>query len=134
MGAGILSSLGEMEWAAAKTPSEECRIAGGISKHHANLLNPELIPFDPTVASSTDYPITTLQPKFFVGENLHQVKTQINDYCDTRLQKSFHPVYNPITRIVLPSRHIQRLPRNNDLANAQAEKQREYFENLSPIK
>jgi len=131
MGAGILSSLGEMEWAAAAAPSEECREAGGISKHHPLLAKPNLLPFDPMIASDTPYPITTLQPTFFVGETLHEVKTQINDYCDTRLQKNFHPVYNPITRIVSPSRHITRLPRNSDLAAVQAEKQSEYFKSLS---
>ena len=103
---------------------------GGITKHHPGLLKPKLLPFDPIEASCLAYPITTCQPTFFVGESLHLVKTQINDYCDTHLNKSFHPVYDPITRIVTPSRHIMRLPRNSALADAQAASQKEYFDSL----
>jgi phenylalanine-4-hydroxylase len=74
MGAGILSSFGEMEWAAARQPGRECREMGGIARTHPDLRKPRLQPFDPKRAAETEYPITTYQPTYFVGESLAEVK------------------------------------------------------------
>merc|ERR1712117_473296 len=88
MGAGILSSYGEMEWSAASDPSENCREMGGITKTFKDLKRPNLLPFDPWIANSTPYPITTYQPTYFVGESINEVKNQISDYCDS-MSKDF---------------------------------------------
>lgn len=56
-GAGLLSSFGELEYSCSST-----RPAGGsmeISK---------VLPWDPSVAANTKYPITCYQPTYFVAE------------------------------------------------------------------
>merc|ERR1712224_331614 len=119
-----------MEWAASSSPSEQCREMGGIARDHPALMKPELLPFEARDAAELAYPITTYQPRFFVGESLIDVKEKITDYCDA-IPKCFHPVYDPITATVSPSRHIKRLPRDDGaLAEVQAEKQRAYIDNL----
>ncbi|CAD7958761.1 unnamed protein product [Amoebophrya sp. A120] len=129
MGAGILSSFGEMEWAAADKPSEECRQSGGIKRDYPDLLNPKIVPFDPRHAAVQPYPITTYQPIFFCGDSLQDVKEKISDYCDG-MERSFHPVYDFVTQTVQPSRHIRRLERSST-ADLQAQKQKEYFAKLA---
>merc|ERR1711933_623858 len=111
MGAGILSSFGEMEWAAAKHPSEECIKMGGLASK--KLRNPKLIPFDPTRAAEEPYPITTYQPAYFVGGSLEAVKHQITKFCDECMTREFHPVYDPNTLTVSPNRFIARRQRDN---------------------
>jgi len=128
MGAGILSSFGEMEWSAAAHPSDECREMGGIKRDYPDLANPKLMSFDARAAAVQPYPITTYQPVMFCGESLTDVKEKISEYCDN-MERAFHPVYNPITQTVIPSRHIRRLNRTST-ADFQAEKQREYFDKL----
>lgn len=129
MGAGILSSFGEMEWSAGKNPSEKCREMGGIAATHRTLLKPELCDFDPQLAAREVYPITTYQPKYFVGESILSVKNLISDYCD-RMPKEFHPVYDPHSRRVTPNKNVVRMERSNDaLVADQAKKQKEFFDN-----
>lgn len=128
MGAGILSSFGEMEWSAAPAPSAECREMGGIARDYPALTRPELRNFDPSAAAEQPYPITTYQPLYFVGESLRDMKEKISDYCDT-IERKFYPVYDPITGIVNPSRHVTRLPRTST-ADVQAAKQKAYFDSL----
>jgi len=129
MGAGILSSFGEMEWSAAPRPSDECRQMGGITRDYPDLVNPKLQDFDPRVAADLPYPITTYQPTYFVGESLQDIKDRISDYCD-KVGKVFHPVYDPLTGSVNPSRHVERLPRTSTV-EAQAKKQQSYFNSLN---
>ncbi|CAD7967821.1 unnamed protein product [Amoebophrya sp. A25] len=132
MGAGILSSFGEMEWAAAEKPSEECRISGGIARDYPDLMNPKVVDFDPRAAAVQPYPITTYQPIFFCGDSVESVKEKISTYCDG-MERSFHPVYDTITQSVQPSRHIRRL-RRSSTADMQAQKQKEYFAKLAESK
>lgn len=130
IGAGILSSFGEMEWAAAPSPSHQCREMGGIAKTYPDLASPKLLPFDPKIAAELPYPITCYQPAYFVGESLATVKEQISSFCDQQ-KRPFHPVYDPNTMTVSSSRNVVRLARNNEaLVEAQGEKQRAYFEGL----
>mmetsp|Transcript_170909 Transcript_170909/g.547764 ORF Transcript_170909/g.547764 Transcript_170909/m.547764 type:complete len:494 (-) Transcript_170909:175-1656(-) len=130
MGAGILSSFGEMEWSAARRPSDECREMGSIARDYPDMRNPIIEKFDPKVAAEKPYPITTYQPTYFIGESLREMKELISDYCDT-IDRPFHPVYDPITGIVNPSRHVERLDRTSTAAD-QAEKQKAYFASLKP--
>ena len=69
-GAGVLSSFGEIEWACSEKPSQECLDSGGITANYPHMKRPEYIPFDPWIASTTPFPITTYQPKFFVREKM----------------------------------------------------------------
>lgn len=64
----------------------------------------------------------------FCGESLQDVKEKISEYCDG-MERAFHPVYNPVTQTVQPSRHVRRLNRTST-ADFQAEKQKEYFDRL----
>lgn len=120
-----------MEWSAAEKPGEECREMGGITRDYADLKNPKIFCFDPRAAAVQTYPITTYQPVLFCGESLADVKEKISDYCDA-MERSFHPVYDPVTQTVNPSRHIRRLPRNNQaMIDSQAQKQKEYFDRVA---
>jgi len=132
MGAGILSSFGELEWAAAESPSEECRQTGGIARDYPNLLKPKILPFEPKDAAVQPYPITTMQPLFFCGDSMADVKEKLSSYCDS-MERSFHPVYDPFTQTIQPTRHILRQERSST-AGMQAEKQKEYFDNLKAAK
>eukprot|EP00929_Paragymnodinium_shiwhaense_P118629 TRINITY_DN90542_c0_g1_i1.p1 TRINITY_DN90542_c0_g1~~TRINITY_DN90542_c0_g1_i1.p1 ORF type:complete len:504 (+),score=129.55 TRINITY_DN90542_c0_g1_i1:97-1608(+) len=132
MGAGILSSFGEMEWSVADAPSEEVRENGGMVRDYPDLLKPQIMDFDPRAAADQPYPITTYQPIYFCGESMQNVKDLIADYCDG-MERSFHPVYDPLTQTVVPSRHVRRLPRSST-ADMQAAKQKEYFDKLATSK
>mmetsp|Transcript_152292 Transcript_152292/g.469181 ORF Transcript_152292/g.469181 Transcript_152292/m.469181 type:complete len:133 (+) Transcript_152292:245-643(+) len=128
MGAGILSSFGEMEWSAAQKPSDECRQMGGIARDYPDLTNPTIRDFSPKAAAEQPYPITTYQPTYFIGESLESMKQLISDFCDS-IDRKFHPVYDPITGVVNPSRHVARRERTST-AELQAAKQRAYFDSL----
>lgn len=132
MGAGILSSFGEMEWSASLEPSEECRVMGGVARDYPDLKKPRILSFDPRAAAAQPYPITTYQPVLFCCESLSDLKEKIQEYCDT-LERKFHPIFDPLTQSVTPSRHIRRLPRSTT-AGLQAEKQREYFDQVQKSK
>jgi hypothetical protein len=41
------------------------------------------------------------------------VKNKISDYCDS-ISKAFHPVYDPHSLSVTPSRHVVRAERSNE--------------------
>ena len=64
-GAGILSSLGELEYCVSDKP--------------------KYLPLNPfTIAEKhLDYPISSMQPYYFVAESFQDAKKQIMDYCDT---------------------------------------------------
>eukprot|EP00929_Paragymnodinium_shiwhaense_P094224 TRINITY_DN54662_c0_g1_i1.p1 TRINITY_DN54662_c0_g1~~TRINITY_DN54662_c0_g1_i1.p1 ORF type:complete len:526 (+),score=31.52 TRINITY_DN54662_c0_g1_i1:66-1580(+) len=132
IGAGILSSFGEMEWSASSNalPSTECREMGGILKTHPNLLKPNLQDFDPFQCAEFEYPITTYQPTYFVGESIEDMKEKIEKYCD-RMPKPFHPCYDPVTNTISPSRHVARMGRDNEeMVKRQGEKQKDYFDKI----
>jgi phenylalanine-4-hydroxylase len=78
-GAGLLSSFGELEYC----------LGGGKEK-------PEYIPFDPYVASETEYPITKYQPKYFVTESFETAKEQVRAFARS-LDRPFTVRYNPLT-------------------------------------
>jgi len=132
MGAGILSSFGEMEWSASDVVSEETRKMGGIARDYPDLKNPKIVEFDPRAAAEQPYPITTYQPIYFCGDSVQDVKERISEYCDT-MERSFHPVYDPITQTVEASRAVRRLPRSTT-GDQQAAKQKEYFDKLNESK
>ena len=82
MGAGILSSFGELEWACDDAPGLECRKMGGLMEEgspHMNLTKPQKLPFDPKFVATTTYPVTTFQPVYFVAESVEEVKRLTNE-------------------------------------------------------
>ena len=127
-GAGLLSSFGEMEWACAQSPSEECRKSGGMLKNHPKLLKPELRPFVPEEAANQPFPITTYQPVLYCADSLDDAKKKMDAFCDS-LNRPFFPQYDPLTQSIVVSKSVERQPRTTTL-HLQAEKQREYFKSL----
>lgn len=134
MGAGLLSSFGELEWSCREDAvPEDVREAGGIKRDHPDLKNPKVVPFTPSVAAVQPYPITTYQPVYFLGEDMADVKDKISAYCDG-MGRDVHPVYDPFTQKVEASRHVQRLPRSSVATTAQAARQKAYFDQLERSK
>ena len=61
--------------------------------------------WDPRKAATTDYPITTYQPVYFVAESMRDAKARMRDYCDS-LERGFLVSYDEVTQTVKPDRAI----------------------------
>lgn len=127
-GAGILSSFGEMEWSCHDAPSGEVREAGGMARDYPDLGRPKVVPFNPFVAATQMYPITTYQPLYFGVPNFHDLKVEMSKFVDS-MAKPFRLQYDPITQSVRPDKHLARLIQT-DSGALQAAKQKEYFDSL----
>jgi phenylalanine-4-hydroxylase len=92
-GAGLLSSFGEIEYA--------CK------NHSGSELAPTILPWDPNVASVTEYPITEYQPIYFLAESLQNGKTLMRRYCEN-LSRPFFAQYNSQTETVFIDRPVKR--------------------------
>ncbi|CAK9010842.1 unnamed protein product [Durusdinium trenchii] len=121
-GAGVLSSFGEMEWACADVPSQECREMGSMKEQ----LKPILRPLDPWEASKQEYPITTYQPVMFCAESLEDAEFRIAQFCDS-LTRPFFPQYDPLTQTIRVTKAIRRATRHSTV-ELQRQKQMEFFE------
>ena len=97
-GAGLLSSFGELEYACA-----DYRPAGGTSER------PLLLDWDPSVAASTEYPITTYQPVYFVADSLHSATVKMKNFCENEIKRPFYVTYSPMTNSVIVDRSVKRL-------------------------
>ena len=64
-GAGILSSVGELEYCVTDKPKHYPLDPFEIAQNHLN------------------YPISSMQPYYFVAESFQKAKLQISDYCET---------------------------------------------------
>jgi len=95
-GAGLLSSFGELEYACAKH-----RPAGGTFER------PEILPWIPSIAADTEYPITTFQPKYFCAESLKGATERMRHFCDTEIKRPFYVTYQPLTNSVLVDRNVK---------------------------
>jgi len=85
---------------ATRTPAQAERFhADGTPK-------PTLLPWDPSVACTTGYPITTYQPLYFVAESLPDAKLKMRAFCES-LQKPFHARYNPLTNTIWVDRAVK---------------------------
>lgn len=129
-GAGILSSFGELEWACARTPSDDCRASGGLMNYDAfkDLENPVIRPFIAEEAADEPYPITTYQPQYFASPSLAAAKDEVVRFCDS-ISKPFFCRYDPFSQRIKVTRSIKRMPPTT-MAAMQAAKQLSYFENL----
>lgn len=99
-GAGVLSSFGEMEHAMG-THTE-----GGGGGGGAGGSPPIMLPWDPYVASTTAFPITTYQPKYFVAESLADAKQRMRSYTQ-QMPRPFYARYNALTHSVWVDRAIR---------------------------
>ena len=120
-GAGLLSSFGEMEYACSPT-----RPAGGTDDR------PEIKPWDPFVAASTPFPITTYQPIYFCADSMEHCKEQMTSFCES-IKRPFYPTYKPYTETISVDRAVVRAEKTST-AHLQAEKQKAFFEMLEKEK
>lgn len=74
--------------------------------HEDGTLKPTLLPWDPSVACTTAYPITTYQPLYFVAESISDAKLKMRAFCES-LQKPFHARYNPLTNTIWVDRAVK---------------------------
>jgi len=81
-GAGLISSYGELEYSM------------GLGEE-----KPKYLPFNPEVAATTKYPITTYQPTYFVAESFQDAKEKVIDFA-ARMNRPFSVRYNPWTQSV----------------------------------
>ena len=121
LGAGLLSSFGEMEYACSPT-----RPAGGTDDR------PEIKPWDPDVAAATPFPITTYQPVYFCADSMEHCKEQMTTFCET-IKRPFYPTYKPYTETISVDRAVVRSEKTST-AHLQAEKQKAFFEMLEKEK
>ena len=88
-GAGLLSSVGELEHAlAASSPAS-------------------FLPWEPEQAANQPYPVTDYQPLYFVAESLQDAKARMRAFCES-LPRPFYARYNPATDSIWVDRAVQR--------------------------
>lgn len=93
-GAGLLSSFGELEYA--------------CSPDHPGAKEPPVIKdWDPSVAATQEFPITTYQPVYFLASSLQDAKQRMREYCEG-LQRPFFALHNPQTNTVHIDRPVRR--------------------------
>ncbi|XP_077999909.1 phenylalanine-4-hydroxylase-like [Glandiceps talaboti] len=93
-GAGLLSSFGELQYCLSDKP--------------------ELRPFDPAKAAVQPYPITQMQPVYFLADSFEDVKEKVATYA-TKIPRPFAVRYNAYTQSleVLENKHqIKNLANN----------------------
>ncbi|VDM63593.1 unnamed protein product [Angiostrongylus costaricensis] len=76
-GAGLLSSFGELQYCLSDKP--------------------EIAPFEPSVTSITEYPITEYQPKYFLADSFASAKNKLQAWAAT-MPRTFQVRYNPYTQ------------------------------------
>lgn len=82
-GAGILSSAGELQYAL----------------NGENGAMPQYLPWDPYVASKTEFPITKYQPTYFVADSFKDAQVKLENWVREQ-EKPFFLTYNAHTRQV----------------------------------
>ena len=93
-GAGLLSSFGELEYA--------------CSEEHPGADSPPLImDWDPAVAATQEFPITTYQPVYFLAGSLSDAKQRMREYCEG-LQRPFFALHNAHTDSIYIDRPVRR--------------------------
>ena len=106
-GAGILSSFGELEYSCKNTqfdpntaPKQPLPNAGPLPE------TPRLLSWDPKIACTTDYPICTYQPNYFVAESMQDAKLKMRAFCAS-LPKPFYARYNSLTQSIWVDRAVK---------------------------
>lgn len=93
-GAGLLSSFGELEYACSP-------------EHPEGQEPPEVKDWDPEVAATQEFPITTYQPVYFLASSLVDAKQRVRKYCEG-LQRPFFALHNAQTNTIHIDRPVRR--------------------------
>jgi phenylalanine-4-hydroxylase len=90
-GAGIMSSFGELEYCMTDKP--------------------KFLPLDPykIAQDHTEFPISDMQPLYFVAESFEKAKQQINDYCEN-IVRPFNVSFNTKNNSIEVDRKIRTRP------------------------
>ncbi|MXY50925.1 MAG: hypothetical protein F4Y86_00125 [Gammaproteobacteria bacterium] len=88
-GAGLLSSVGELEHALSAESAAS------------------FLPWDPERAANQPYPVTEYQSLYFVAESLQDAKARMRAFCES-LPRPFYARYNPATESIWVDRAIRR--------------------------
>jgi phenylalanine-4-hydroxylase len=93
-GAGILSSVGELEYCMTNKP--------------------KFYPLDPyeIAQKHLDFPISSMQPHYFVAESFEKAKEQIMEFCE-KINKPFCVSYDEKTCSVIVDRKIKTRKENS---------------------
>ena len=94
-GAGILSSVGELAYCVTESPKFKPLDPYDIAQNHLN------------------FPISSMQPLYFVAESFQIAKSQITKYCEN-ISKPFNVTYNNDTHTVEVDRKIKTRPETED--------------------
>uniref|UniRef100_A0A5S6QD42 phenylalanine 4-monooxygenase n=1 Tax=Trichuris muris TaxID=70415 RepID=A0A5S6QD42_TRIMR len=78
-GAGLLSSFGELQYCLTDQP--------------------KVLPFDPEITATTEYPITSYQPLYFLAESFHSAKERLRSWA-LSIPRAFNFRYDPYTQRV----------------------------------
>lgn len=84
-GAGLLSSFGELEYSVGSEP--------------------ECLAWDPTDASSREFPITKYQPVYYVAEDFPSMKSKFNEYA-ARIPRTFNVHYDLKSQVIHVDRDV----------------------------
>ncbi|EME28902.1 phenylalanine-4-hydroxylase [Galdieria sulphuraria] len=87
-GAGLLSSFGELQYALGNEP--------------------QLLPWDPFVASQQPYPITQYQPVYFVADSFSSATDKFLKFAET-ISRPFSVWYNPYSQTIEIIDSIQKI-------------------------
>ena len=87
-GAGILSSVGELQYCLTEKPQYKPLDPFEIAQNHIN------------------FPISSMQPYYFVADSFQKAKEQIIDYCE-QINKPFNVTYDNRTNSVIVDRKIK---------------------------
>lgn len=87
-GAGILSSVGELAYCVTDTPELKPLDPHEIAQHHLT------------------FPISSMQPIYFVADSFTKAKKQITEYCDD-IPKPFQLTYDDVNHTVAVDRKIK---------------------------
>ncbi|ETW04456.1 hypothetical protein H310_04730 [Aphanomyces invadans] len=99
-GAGLLSSISELEFACNPT-----RPAGG---RHDYAEYRKWCPFE---ASKQSYPVTEYQPYYYVSDSVEQVKDGVRQYIRS-MDRPFDASYDAATNTILTNKHVHVMPRH----------------------
>ena len=87
-GAGILSSVGEMEWA----------LSGKAQFHPLDCVN--------IAENFADFPISSKQPTYFLAESFKDAKDKFEEYCEN-ISKPFNASFDEKTQSIEVDRKIR---------------------------
>ena len=77
-----------------------------LSASEPNVKKPQILPWNPSVAATKEYPITEYQPLYFVAESLADAKVRMRQFCEN-LPRPFFARYNSLTNSIWVDRAVR---------------------------